>query len=112
MVNKENCEKVLKYIPESPEMIGFYDLRKILSRDISTDDLRDILNQLADEGLIIKPKPYWYQRVEKGFEDKTKKHNVPLIKTDFRISKDKKWLITKTTITDIKPISYIKKVIE
>ncbi|MHA1874024.1 MAG: hypothetical protein ACTSVB_07910 [Candidatus Heimdallarchaeaceae archaeon] len=111
MVNKEDCKKVLDFIPASPKMIGFYDLKGLLSPDLYRD-LNDILEQLISENLIIQPKKWWYQKVEKGFEDKTKKHEIPLVKTKFRLSKDKRYFITDTIITDIKPISYIKKVIK
>ena len=35
----------------------------------------------------------------------------PVIETSVRLSEDKKWLISKTTITDIKPVSYFEKVL-
>jgi len=35
----------------------------------------------------------------------------PIIETVMHLSEDKKWLIYKTTITDIKPMSYMKKVL-
>lgn len=34
----------------------------------------------------------------------------PILETSISISKDKKWVLYKTTITDIKPISYFEKV--
>ena len=34
----------------------------------------------------------------------------PIIETFMGLSEDKKWFITKTTITDIKPLSYMDKV--
>ncbi len=37
---------------------------------------------------------------------------MPIIKTDVLRSKDGKWLIHKTTITHIKPVSYYKAIIE
>lgn len=34
------------------------------------------------------------------------------IETTQRLSRDGKWFITKTTITDIKPMSYMEKVLK
>ncbi len=42
--------------------------------------------------------------------DKTKHQNKPLLKTNIRKSKDGKWLIHETVITDIKPVTYFEKV--
>lgn len=43
--------------------------------------------------------------------DKNKVRNKgPLLKTNIRKSKDNKWLIHETIITDIKPITYFEKV--
>jgi len=36
----------------------------------------------------------------------------PIIETTISKSKDKKWVVHKTVITDIKPVSYFKKVVE
>jgi len=36
----------------------------------------------------------------------------PIVETQISMSKDKKYVIHKTIITDIKPIGYYKKVIE
>jgi hypothetical protein len=36
---------------------------------------------------------------------------MPVIETSTRLSEDKKWVIHKTTITDIKPVSYVQKVL-
>jgi len=38
--------------------------------------------------------------------------NQPIIETTVRKSEDGAWVIQKTTITDIKPISYFEKVLE
>lgn len=35
----------------------------------------------------------------------------PAVETSIKLSEDKKWLIHKTTITDIKPVSYMEKVL-
>lgn len=35
----------------------------------------------------------------------------PIIETSLQVSEDKKWIVYKTVITDIKPISYLEKVI-
>lgn len=35
----------------------------------------------------------------------------PIIESSSTVSKDGKWLIQKTTITDIKPVSYFEKVL-
>jgi hypothetical protein len=34
----------------------------------------------------------------------------PIIKTGVKMSKDGKWVLHKTTITDIKPMGYFEKV--
>ena len=36
----------------------------------------------------------------------------PVIENSITVSEDKKWLIHKTTITDIKPVTYFEKVLE
>ena len=35
----------------------------------------------------------------------------PIIETSVLMSEDKKWIVHKTTITDIKPTSYMEKVL-
>jgi len=35
----------------------------------------------------------------------------PIIETNLSLSEDKKWIIHKTTITDIKPVKYFEKVL-
>ncbi|MFH0797782.1 MAG: hypothetical protein V1906_00035 [Candidatus Woesearchaeota archaeon] len=35
----------------------------------------------------------------------------PIIETSLQVSADKKWVVYKTTITDIKPVSYLEKVL-
>lgn len=35
----------------------------------------------------------------------------PIIETSVQVSEDKKWIVYKTTITDIKPVSYYNKVL-
>ena len=35
----------------------------------------------------------------------------PIIESNVSVSKDGKWLIQKTTITDLKPVSYFEKVL-
>ncbi|MBI2548784.1 hypothetical protein HYW21_05530 [Candidatus Woesearchaeota archaeon] len=34
----------------------------------------------------------------------------PIVETSLQLSEDKKWMVHKTTITDIKPLSYVEKV--
>ncbi|PIN77982.1 hypothetical protein COV14_04785 [Candidatus Woesearchaeota archaeon CG10_big_fil_rev_8_21_14_0_10_33_12] len=34
----------------------------------------------------------------------------PILETSIQLSEDKKWLVHKTVITDIKPLSYMEKV--
>jgi hypothetical protein len=34
----------------------------------------------------------------------------PILETSLQVSEDKKWVVYKTIITDIKPISYFEKV--
>ena len=34
----------------------------------------------------------------------------PILETSIQLSEDKKWIVYKTIITDIKPVSYMEKV--
>ncbi|MCF7861831.1 hypothetical protein K9M79_06315 [Candidatus Woesearchaeota archaeon] len=36
----------------------------------------------------------------------------PIIETSIQVSEDKKWVVYKTIITDIKPVSYLQKVLD
>ena len=36
----------------------------------------------------------------------------PILESSVTLSEDKKWVIHKTLITDIKPVSYIEKVLK
>ena len=36
----------------------------------------------------------------------------PIIESSVTMSEDKKWVVHKTTITDIKPVSYVEKVLD
>ena len=36
----------------------------------------------------------------------------PIVESSIRRSDDGKWIVHKTTITDIKPVSYFEKVLE
>lgn len=36
----------------------------------------------------------------------------PIIDSSVAISEDRKWLIHKTTITDLRPVAYMEKVLE
>ena len=38
-------------------------------------------------------------------------NKMPVIESSTKLSEDKKWLIHKTTITDIKPVSYVEKIL-
>ncbi len=38
--------------------------------------------------------------------------NKPILETHISISKDRKYIIHKTVITDIKPVGYYKKIME
>ena len=40
------------------------------------------------------------------------KNNEPIVETRINKSEDGKWLLFQTTITSIKPINYIKKIME
>jgi len=56
-------------------------------------------------------------RIDEEFEETEEKNQEiqkkqPIIETSIRKSKDGKWLIYKTIITDIKPIAYFKKVLK
>jgi len=35
----------------------------------------------------------------------------PILETSIQLSEDKKWIVYKTIITDIKPASYLQKVL-
>ena len=45
-------------------------------------------------------------------EKNTNQTRVPLVETKFSLSKDRKWFITKTIITDIRSTKYVEKVLE
>jgi hypothetical protein len=47
---------------------------------------------------------------EEGNEAPQQKRNVPMIETHISKSKDGKYIIHKTVITDIKPVAYYEKV--
>ena len=36
----------------------------------------------------------------------------PIIETSVQLSEDKKWIVYKTVITDIKPVTYFEKVMK
>ena len=36
----------------------------------------------------------------------------PIIETSVQLSEDKKWIVYKTIITDIKPVTYFEKVLK
>ena len=36
----------------------------------------------------------------------------PILESSVTLSEDKKWVIHRTVITDIKPVTYLKKVLE
>jgi len=36
----------------------------------------------------------------------------PILESSTTLSKDKKWVIHKTIITDVKPVTYVNKVLE
>ena len=44
--------------------------------------------------------------------EKEAKNNEPIVETRINKSEDGKWLLFQTTITSIKPINYIKKIME
>lgn len=46
----------------------------------------------------------------KGGENMAK--NEPIVETHISRSEDKKWVIHKTVITDLKPVGYYQKVLE
>ncbi len=35
----------------------------------------------------------------------------PIVESSMQLSEDKKWLVHKTIITDIKPVSYLERVL-
>lgn len=45
-------------------------------------------------------------------QQKKEFENKPIVETQLSMSKDRKYVIHKTVITDIKPVKYIQKVLE
>ncbi len=45
-------------------------------------------------------------------EEGITKNKTPIIETRMGLSQDKKWFIQQTIISEIKPVNYIKKVLE
>ena len=41
---------------------------------------------------------------------KSQLNKQPIVETSIQMSEDKKWVVHKTIITDIKPVSYMDKV--
>ena len=39
-------------------------------------------------------------------------NKMPVVETSMQLSANKEWLIHRTTITDLKPVSYAKKVLD
>ena len=55
-----------------------------------------------------KPKQTVKQELSAVKIEQLNKH--PILETSLQVSEDKKWVVYKTIITDIKPISYMEKV--
>jgi hypothetical protein len=53
-----------------------------------------------------------HEPVEQHPEGKRQYDNRPIIETMMTLSKDRRYFIHKTIITDIKPINYIEKVLQ
>jgi len=49
---------------------------------------------------------------EETKEKQITKNKTPIIETRMGLSEDKKWFIQQTIISEIKPVNYIKKVLE
>ena len=45
-------------------------------------------------------------------EEQITKNRSPIIEARMGLSEDKKWFIQQTIISEIKPVNYIKKVLE
>ena len=45
-------------------------------------------------------------------EEGITRNKTPIIETRMGLSQDKKWFIQQTIISEIKPVNYIKKVLE
>ena len=45
-------------------------------------------------------------------ENKTEYENKPIVETQLSMSKDKKYVLHRTIITDIKPVKYIEAVMK
>ena len=51
--------------------------------------------------------------MEKLSETKIEQLNKqPVVESNISVSEDKKWIVHKTTITDIKPLKYYEKVLQ
>ena len=44
-------------------------------------------------------------------EEPNFRKNVPKLETRIRLSQDRKWVITQTVITDIRPTTYFEKML-
>jgi hypothetical protein len=67
----------------------------------------------------IKPKPMQNQSqkpkqesVELSAVKIEQLNKQPAVETSMKLSKDKRWFIYRTTITDIKPVSYLDAVLD
>lgn len=49
---------------------------------------------------------------EEKKEEQVTKNRTPIIEARMGLSEDKKWFIQQTIISEIKPVNYIKKVLE
>lgn len=52
------------------------------------------------------------QKVELSQKKKQQLNNMPIIKTNVKLSKTGEYVVHETIITDIKPIAYWKKVLD
>ena len=39
-------------------------------------------------------------------------NKMPIVETSTRLSEDGRWILHRTTITDLKPVSYLRKVLK
>jgi len=77
---------------------------------LKTKDLIILIKQ--NGGKKMSPQEQKEIEEEETGEDSGFKKQGPLLKTNIRKSKDNKWIIHETVITDIKPVTYFQKVFE
>ena len=88
---------------------------KLITKSASFLDLSNLMKKIIDK--TSKRGPIIYDVVENQLSgmkwiDQVPYKNAPIVETRIAKSEDKNWIIHQTIITDIKPIGYLKKVLE